>query len=581
MRESASIKAPIVPNIAAVLDERIDVVAASGRKTFLARLAIAGLCAPMLALNIGVAEGIWWAVAFALSELWTWAGYRPVARGRPLTRRERLFYLGSALGSSAAWAGMAVLYWMSGREPMHIVALAILAGILIHSQCFSFRSPIALLALAGPAAVLWVALPTAFGGYHGRELLSLALSLAMLLLYVGVSVFSNMKTAEELDAARRQAVSASEAKSAFLAMMSHELRTPMNGVLGMAHALKLGQLDARQTAQVETLIRAGDSLMAILNDVLDLSKIEAGRLDLETAPFDLRELIERAVELWAEPAASKGLALTFDADASAPAWVLGDAMRLRQVLMNLLSNAVKFTERGEVRVVLRGADGQVQIDVRDTGIGLTDAQQAGLFEAFAQAEASTARRFGGTGLGLAICRKLARNMGGDIEVESRLAEGSTFRLRLPLPQAQEPAAQAAEEAPETLEGLRILVAEDNPTNQTVARTLLEAAGAVIEIADDGAQAVERLASGGFDLVLMDVHMPVMDGVEALRRVRSGEAGRADIPVIALTADAMADEAQRLIALGFDALEPKPIRPLALMQTIVGVTRPAALRSAAA
>jgi len=561
-------------NLAAILDERIDVVASSGRKTFFARLAIAALCAPMLGLNISIAAAGWWFAVFAISEAWTWAACRPVGQGRPLSRRERLNYLGSALGSSLAWATMATLYWFSGREPLQMVALAILAGILIHSQCFSFRSPWALVVLAGPAAVLWIALPTLFGGYTGLDLVSLGLSLTMLIVYVGVSVLANMKTAQVLEETRLQAVAASEAKSAFLAMMSHELRTPMNGVLGMAHALKLTNLDERQAAHVDTLIRSGDSLMGILNDILDLSKIEAGRMDLESAPFDLKDLGARVTALWTEAAAAKGIDLHCIQDDTLPAWLLGDAMRVRQILMNLVSNALKFTEVGEVWITIRPAPeaqgGGVLLEVRDTGIGLSEEQQSGLFEAFAQAEASTARRFGGTGLGLAICRKLAQMMGGEISFESRLGAGSTFRVRLPLPAAEGPVATERARDGTGIRGLKILVAEDNVINQTVARTLLEAAGATVEVVSDGAEALQRLSLKTFDVVLMDVHMPVMDGIEAVRRLRSGETGCADMPVIALTADAMAGEEERLMRLGFDRLEPKPVRPMSLLHGIVEV-----------
>jgi len=247
--------------------------------------------------------------------------------------------------------------------------------------------------------------------------------------------------------------------------------------------------------------------------------------------------------------------------------VLGDANRVRQILMNLISNALKFTEAGEVRLRLAPTADGLEIAVSDTGIGLSAEQQAQLFQAFSQAEASTARRFGGTGLGLSICRQFATLMGGAIAVESTLGRGATFRVRLALPACEAPAA-ATDEAPAfDLAGVRVLVVEDNPINQTVARTILEAVGAAVEMAGDGIEALERLRTEAFDLVLMDVHMPRMDGIEAVRRIRAGEAGRADIAILALTADAMSGEEARLRALGFNGLQAKPVQPLPLIQAI--------------
>jgi CheY-like chemotaxis protein len=308
----------------------------------------------------------------------------------------------------------------------------------------------------------------------------------------------------------------------------------------------------------------------MLNDVLDLTKIEAGRMDLEVVSFDLRELSQHVIELWLEGAKAKDLGLTCHIDPDLPERVLGDETRVRQIVMNLVSNALKFTEAGSVRLEVATApsadgDGGVEIRVVDTGIGISEEQAASLFRPFVQAETSTARKYGGTGLGLAICRDLATRMGGRIDVDSTPGEGSTFRVWLPLPGAE--AAPDTAQEPENLPALRILVADDNPINQAVARAILEAAGAVVETAGDGAQALERLRVEVFDVVLMDVHMPVMDGVEAVGRIRDGQAARKDIPVIALTADAMPGEEARLRALGFDALQHKPVQPAALIEAI--------------
>lgn len=555
-----------------LLDERLDAVAVVSLRNVASRLAIAAICAPLLALNLGYAAGGIWATAFALVEIWGRLASAPAAKGA-LDRRQRLNYLASLVASGLVWCLMAALYWQGGTEAFRLAAFAVLAGLLLHAQCFCFRAPVALALLATPSALLLVILPVGFGGFHGLPQATLAAMLAMLLAYVVASARANLLAAEALEAAERRAVASNDAKSSFLAMMSHELRTPLNGVLGMARALERTDLDGRQHGYVQTILRSGDGLLAILNDVLDISKIEAGRMELEVAAFDLTALADQTVELWSETARTKGLIVRCEAHPDLPAQVLGDETRVRQILLNLTSNALKFTEVGDVTVRLRSApsadgDGGVEILVVDTGIGMTPEQLGSLFRPYAQAEASTARRYGGTGLGLAICRKLASMMGGEISVDSTPGQGSTFRVWLPLPPAEAPVVSEAE--PEGLPALRVLVADDNPINQAVARAVLEAAGAVVDTAPDGAQALERLRVEAFDLVLMDVHMPVMDGIEAVGRLRDGQAGRADMPVLALTADAMPGEAARLKALGFDGLQHKPVQPAALIAAIAEI-----------
>ncbi len=562
-----------------LFDERLDAVAVTARPMFGVRFVVGAGVALLTGYIFGALAALWFAV-FVAVETFTRLSTNPVARGEAMSRRQRITYAGSILASSVVWCALAVLYWMEGQEAFRLAAMAILAGILVHAQGFSFRSPTALAALGTAPAGMWFVLPVAFGGYSGPALVTLTLGLCMMLAYVTASARANIRTAAALAEAERSATAGNEAKSAFLAMISHELRTPLNGVMGMARALQRTPLDTRQQGYADTILHSGQGLLTILNDILDLSKIEAGRMDLEVAAFDLREIAEQARELWSETAADKGLALTCAADPQLPALLLGDETRVRQIVQNLVSNALKFTETGEVRIELSAApgvdgDGGVEICVVDTGIGLAPEQVATLFRPFAQAEASTARRYGGTGLGLAICRKLAGMMGGEIAVESAVGRGSRFRVWLPLPAAE--IAVAGDEAPDTLPALRVLVVDDNPINQAVARAILEAAGCIVETAADGVQALDRLRVEAFDVVLMDVNMPVMDGVEAVGRIRTGQAGQTDVPVIALTADAMAGEAARLKALGFDGLQHKPVHPAALISAIAEVVaaRPAA------
>ena len=555
-----------------LLDERMDAVAATTPDTLVARIIIAAVCAGLLAVNVGPIAGGLWATAIGVCEIWIWRVCRPAILGGSLSRPARLQYFVTLLVAGTTWSMLAALYWWAGSEPFRLIAFAVLAGILVHAQCFCFRAPAALGALAIPPVFAMVGLPLAHLDYSGMPLVTLAGSLGLLLTYVAISATSNMRTAHALEVAQREAVAANEAKSAFLAVMSHELRTPLNGVLGMARALYRTDLDNRQRGHLDTILKSGDTLLAMLNDLLDISKIEAGHTDLNPVPFDLRVSGDQCVQLWSELASSKGVALTCETDPGLPERLMGDEIRVRQILLNLISNAVKFTENGNVRLTLRnvardGVNG-VELAVSDTGIGMTPEQLTRIFRPFTQADASTASRFGGTGLGLSICQTLAITMGGDIQVDSEPGIGSRFCVWLPLPAVTDH--EMTVTTPNSLATLRILVADDNSVNLAVARAVLEAIGADIVTAHDGGQALERLRESAFDLVLMDVHMPVMDGVEAVRRLRAGEAGRVDMPVIALTADAGTGEQERLTALGFDGLQSKPVQPAALISAIAEV-----------
>jgi len=370
------------------------------------------------------------------------------------------------------------------------------------------------------------------------------------------------------DAAREDAERANRAKTDFLAGMSHEIRTPITSVLGLADRLVESDLTAPQRRHATLLRDAGQSLLAIIDDLLDISKIEAGKLELARVPLSPSAIVEGAVAIVRPGAAAKGLELDSELAADLPAWIEGDPARLRQVLLNLLSNAIKFTERGGV--VLRAARTAAQLcfEVIDTGIGIDPAQQHQLFQRFSQVGASTYGRFGGTGLGLAISRHLVEAMGGMIGVDSRVGAGSTFWFTIPCVEAPAPAVSETK-APIAATGprARILVAEDQELIRELIETMLTDAGHEVALAKDGAEAIAALEARDIDLVLMDVQMPTMDGLTATRRIRAmGDRAR-DVPIIALTAYAMAEDEERCRAAGANEHLPKPIDRKELLRLI--------------
>ena len=396
----------------------------------------------------------------------------------------------------------------------------------------------------------------------------------LLTLGAGIAVLLLVRGGRRLKVARSQADAASTAKSAFLATMSHEIRTPLNGVLGMAQAMASDGLDGAQRERLGIIQQSGEALLAILNDVLDLSKIEAGKLEIEQIPFQLSGVVGTACSAFVDLARSKGVTLSQDLG-SAAACYLGDPTRVRQILYNLVSNAVKFTEDGQVRIEAAYDDGRIEIRVTDTGVGISAENLGKLFGKFDQLDSSTTRRFGGTGLGLSICHELAQLMGGEIAVTSYAGVGSTFTLRLPLERLGDEAGETCEadeahnQPDAAAGGLRVLAAEDNKVNQLVLTTLLGQVGVVPTIVDDGQAAVDAWSSADWDVILMDVQMPVLDGVAATRAIREAEAatGRRRTPIVALTANAMAHHVSQYLAAGMDTHVAKPIQALALYDAL--------------
>jgi len=385
---------------------------------------------------------------------------------------------------------------------------------------------------------------------------------------IGVLVWQR-RLNRQLQAARQRAEDANALKSQFLANVSHEVRTPLNGVLGMIQAIAADELSPIQRERLEVLRGSSRGMLTILNDLLDLAKIEAGKLSLESLEFDLAPVVEGSRHAFWAAAEAKGLALELTVEGQARGLYRGDPTRLRQVVDNLVSNAIKFTSEGGVHVTFAplGAGEGLRLTVRDTGIGMTPEAAAKIFSKFEQADASTTRKYGGTGLGLSICRELVHAFGGEITVSSTPGEGTTFTAELPLPRIGDSPAPGAEAAgaeaaglDEAGEGLRILAAEDHPVNQLVLRTLLSQLGCEVTMVGDGAQAVEAFRTARWDVLLMDIQMPVMDGIEAARTIRGLERaqGMARTPLVALTANAMMEQIAEYRAAGFDDHLAKPI-----------------------
>ncbi len=397
----------------------------------------------------------------------------------------------------------------------------------------------------------------------------------------------------ELERAKSAAEAADRAKSAFLAHMSHEIRTPMNAVIGLTEILRSTPLSAEQLDYVQTIQTAGETLLMVINDVLDHSKIESGKLEFEDRPFRLDDLIRDAVNMIKKQVSATPIRLSVEFAPGMPLCVRGDPVRLRQILSNLLSNAVKFTDEGEIAVLASAVPREDSmcdycIAVRDTGIGMSSDKMSRLFQPFSQLDASMTRRYGGTGLGLSISRRLAQLMQGDIQAESREGHGSTFHVRVRLTGQADERTETTEHMDEYLiskkvadpavsdepnrsredKALRILVAEDNPVNRKVARSMLRVLGYRCDFAEDGCVAVTMATQRRYDLILMDVQMPNMAGVEAMQTIRAA-CGAACPRIVAVTAHAMAGDREKYMAAGMDDYVSKPIRESELARVLAG------------
>jgi signal transduction histidine kinase/ActR/RegA family two-component response regulator len=460
-----------------------------------------------------------------------------------------------------------------GAEVVAISAVLLALGalpLLMRRQALAAGLAMAALVLVSWGAVMVGRLPTPAAGFY---LLALAL-----LLTAAEHERHARERERRLTHERELAEARSRAKTELLAQVSHEMRTPMNAVLGFSDILARSPLKPEQAHYVEVLGHAGRQVFALINDLLDNARIESGRLELASHPFNLVDLVELQLELLRERAQSEGLWLRVFARPEATGWVLGDAQRVAQIVTNLVGNAIKFTRTGGVTVELaRTSEGRVLIAVQDTGIGIAPDRLERIFQPFAQADASIAREFGGTGLGLAITRSLVRLMGGDVSVRSRPGEGSRFEVSLDLPDARPPRDELAKPRAERVaprRPLALLLAEDNDVNVLVIEGMLAPLGHRITRVHDGEQALTALRAGTFDLVLMDMLMPGTDGLAATRQWRAEEAARglARTPIVALTANAFDTDVQQSLAAGCDAHLTKPISLAALLQALAKYAR---------
>lgn len=554
-------------------------VAGSRRKNTWLRLGVTFCIAILLHVYIRGAWAWIWAAIYTATygfELWATrpSAFRPESV-TPTWRRALAF--ATPFATSAAFGALSIILFTSPVRFAPTLGAMLLAGALLNVVVIKAHSPTATLAAAAPHAFYLLIAPLfakaanpganlADALWFGAVLLIVSAVFASRTLHAALKAEADAKA--EAERRRHDAEEAVAAKSAFVAMISHELRTPISAILAGAARLHSELPDAGAKVRAQLIADAGGLMRTLLNDLLDFSRLEAGRMSVEKTPFNLRQGLADTLRLWRPEAARKGLRLRVTGAARLPRWVAGDALRLKQVLNNLLSNAIKFTERGAVTVVLdaqtAGDQLLLSVTVTDTGPGVPDAALPRLFTPFDQLQASVARQHGGSGLGLAISRELARLMGGDLTVARGLEQGASFTLTARLDPVEPPI--AANEG-RSIAGRRVLVVDDHLVNRRAIALVLEPFGVIATLASSGEEALELLNAAAFDAVLMDLYMPGLDGRDATRILRAGSGPNRHAPVIAVTASATAKDWEACAAAGMNAYVAKPIDPGELFEAL--------------
>ena len=519
----------------------------------------------------------WWGVSI-FAEIMLWRATDPQFIGRRPGAARALRVAASAVAASA-WVFCALLMWVAATPVSALMAIALLAAIALYIIASCHKTPIHMIAAGAPPALGLLSLPLWLPGDLADRTL-LGLSMALLVAFGASSAIQSYKahmrlkrTTALLEEQTHSAEAANRAKTEFIANMSHEIRTPLNGVLAVSDALSRTRLSGQQQAMLGLISSSGRVLQQLLSDILDLSRIDTARMEIHPEPFDLRGAVYEVAQLHRGVGEAKGVEFVLALDDEIDGQVIGDVVRFKQVLTNLISNAIKFTETGQVRVTgAREAtigSPRFRFSVADTGIGFEPEGGRHLFNRFEQADGSITRRFGGSGLGLAICGELVALMGGEISCESEPGRGSTFSFFVPLQLHDGPDATAVA-APQRLERrIRVLAADDHPTNRKVLELVLSQVDVDLILVEDGAMALEAVSSQSFDVILMDMQMPVMDGLTATRAIRALEAtdARVRTPIIMLTANALPEHVAQAKTAGADRHMAKPLNPAELLNAL--------------
>lgn len=558
------------------------------RQQLKTRFVIAAVGAIILMTTVSPLMSVAWSIAVIASQfldLYLWRKFADPARQAPPSRRELITLCTASMQAALIYSFFPAVLWFNWGAAGQVFAILWLAGALLHVTMHMHHERRTFLSAVVPHALYFFGLPL-YSLVTGEELSRIgaaAIILAAVLyishLAVAFKVYDASSRALRLgrdEALKRQAAAehANQAKSTFLANMSHEIRTPMNGILGMAEALEASDLTPEQQDKLRIIRDSGDLLMMVLNDLLDFSKIEANKVALETAPFSFSDILRKVESLHRLKAQEKGLSFSVVCNGECNMLRVGDEHRILQVLHNLVSNAIKFTERGAVTVTLTAPDEATdiaRIEVKDSGVGISADQIDRIFEPFTQADVTTTRKYGGTGLGLSIAKGLVETMGGTISVRAALGSGSIFTVELPAPRSlagggEGEAGAASVQSCPPVSALRILVGEDNIVNQAVIKAFLSQRGHIVDVANDGLETISAYKHGRHELVLMDISMPLLDGVEAMRQIRFLDrelGGPGAVPVIAVSAHAMRQQIDDYMKAGFDGYVTKPVRAEAL------------------